>query len=138
MVAADGSSARNLSNGEGRKQKIAFRVQRLISPGEDDEEEDIRYLDPKKALTLRGVSEETRASGFFRGSFQGAPLRRLLWGDAAYQVRGQAQKADVLLLAASRFDQFPDLHVTDVSFATPRRVTPATSSASPLPGARPS
>ena len=32
-------------------------------------------------------------------------------------------EADVLLLATSRFDTYPDVHVTDAVFSAPRRLT---------------
>lgn len=123
LVAADGSSARNVTGGEGRKQKISWRVQRLQRPGEDEEDEDGRYLDTTRPMVLRGASEETRATGFYQGSYQGGPLKKLLWGDANYTVRGQARKADAILLSASRFDRFPDLHFTDAGFASPKQLT---------------
>lgn len=123
LVPADGSQARNLTAGEGRKQKIVFRVQRMRQPGDDDEDEDGRYVDNAKPLTLRGVSEETRASGFFRGSFQGGAPVKLLWGDANHTVRAQAKDKDVVLISASRFDQFPDLQRTNLEFRSPDKVT---------------
>jgi dipeptidyl aminopeptidase/acylaminoacyl peptidase len=119
---ADGRPARNLTEGEGRKTKTQLRVQR-IEPVEEGEDE--RGIDPAKPLYLRAVSEDTRATGFSRDSFEGAaPPRRLLWGDRNYRYTGRAREADVLLLTASRFDEYPDLHTTDSSF---QRLSKATS-----------
>ncbi|MBI5771837.1 MAG: S9 family peptidase [Verrucomicrobia bacterium] len=118
---ADGRAPKNLTAAHGRATKVALRVQRIDPIDEDDDE---RGVDPAKPLTLRGESEETRASGFFRTTFAatGAPTR-LLWGDKRYTYAGRAQEADVLVVTASRFDEFPDVHVTDASFA---RLTKAT------------
>ncbi len=117
----DNRPALNLTAGHGRANKLQYRVQRIEPIDEDDEE---RGLDPAKPLTLRGESEETRATGFFRTSFTAtAAPERLLWGDKRFTYAGRARDADTLLLTASRFDEFPDVHVTDASFATPRKMT---------------
>jgi dipeptidyl aminopeptidase/acylaminoacyl peptidase len=121
-VPADGAAARVLTAGAGRNEKIVFRVQRIAGPGE--EEDDARYADTAKPLFLRAQSEETRATGFYRTDYAGtAAPKRLLWGDRAYQVRAQAKDAEVVALTASRFDAFPDVHISDFTFAAPRKVT---------------
>jgi len=69
---------------------------------------------------LRGESEETRATGFFRTTFaaSGAP-DKLLWGDREFRYAGRALEADVLLVTAARFDTSRRLH--DEFIASPRR-----------------
>jgi dipeptidyl aminopeptidase/acylaminoacyl peptidase len=117
----DGRPARNLTEGEGRKSRTQFRVQRLEPEEEDDVE---RGLQTDRPLYLRGVSEETRATGIFRDSFSGnTPPQRLLWGDKNYQIAGRAREAEVVLVSASRFDEYPDLHQTDLTFRTLSKVT---------------
>ena len=118
---ADGRAPKNLTAGFGRANKISFRVQRIEPIEEDDDE---RGLDPAKPLVLRGESEETRATGFFRTSFAatGAP-EKLLWGDKNYHYASRALNADVLTVTAARFDEFPDVHVTDSSFAKLAKVS---------------
>jgi dipeptidyl aminopeptidase/acylaminoacyl peptidase len=121
----DGTQPRVLTAGVGRREKVVFRIQRVAAAGEEEEEgEDNRYADTARPLFLRAEHEDTRATGFYRTNYSGAASpTRLLWGDVAYQVRAQARSAEVLVLSASRFDAFPDLHVTDFSFASPRKVT---------------
>ncbi len=115
----DERAAKNLTAGHGRAQKIQLRVQRIEAFDEDDDE---RGIDPTKALTLRGESEETRASGFYRATFSAtAAPDRLLWGDKKYGYGGRAREADVLLLAGSRFNEYPDILVTDSSFSAPKK-----------------
>lgn len=117
----DGRPAKNLTAGYGRGAKVQLRVQRTEPIDEDDDE---RGLDPTKPLVLRGESEETRATGFFRTTFTAnAAPESLLWGDKNYRYVGRARDADALLITASRFDEFPDVHVTDSSFAKPRKLT---------------
>jgi dipeptidyl aminopeptidase/acylaminoacyl peptidase len=117
----DGRAPKNLTAGQGRANKLQFRVQRTEPIDEDDEE---RGIDPAKPLVLRGESEETRATGFFRTGFAAtAAPERLLWGDKNYRYLGRARDADALLITGSRFDEFPDVYVTDSSFAAPKKLT---------------
>jgi dipeptidyl aminopeptidase/acylaminoacyl peptidase len=117
----DGKAARNVTAGHGRATRTALRRQN-IEPV--DEEDDERGIDPAKPLVLRGENEDTRASGYFRTTLAATKApERLLWGDKNYRYTGRAQDADVLLITASRFDEYPDVHVTDSSFAAPRKAT---------------
>jgi dipeptidyl aminopeptidase/acylaminoacyl peptidase len=121
-VPGDGSAALNLSAGAGRAQRIEFRVVRTDLTGDEDEPD--LGIDPAKPLTLRGESEETRATGFFRASAitAGAPLK-LLWSDAAWRYVARAKNAEVFLISESRFDEYPDLRVTGPGFDAPKRIS---------------
>jgi len=103
QVAPDGSSAKNLTDGVGRKEQIAFRYVRL-----DPKE---RSIDPAKPLLLHADNEETRDSGFYRDKIGGGLPEKLLMGAKDYNNPTKARDADVLMLTASRFDEFPDVWV---------------------------
>jgi dipeptidyl aminopeptidase/acylaminoacyl peptidase len=121
QIFADGRPAKNLTAASGRATKTQFRVQRIEPVDEDDDE---RGIDITKTLTLRGESEETRASGFSQTRFDAsAAPRRLLWGDENFRYVARAKDADVLLVSASRFDEFPDYQTTDSAFAQPVKVS---------------
>lgn len=117
----DGRPARNLTHGFGRANKIILRVQDIAA---HEENEAWRGIDPAQPLILRGEHETTRASGFYAHGFNatGEP-RRLLWGNKQWRYAGRALDTDVLLLIASRFDEFPDVWRTDENFSTPQRIT---------------
>ncbi len=118
---AEGLTARNLTEGIGRKQKTQFRVARIEPVDEDD---DNRYIDPSKPLYLRAENQETFDTGFYVDSLTGsAEPKRLLWGAKAYRFATRAREADVLVLTAERYNEFPDLHVTDASFKTLKQVS---------------
>lgn len=124
QVHPDGRPARNLTAGHGRATRTILRVQR-IDP-RDDEGEEERGLDPAAPLHLRGESEDTRATGFFRAdpTAQAAPVR-LLWGESNHRYVGRAGGRDRHLVTRSRFDCFPDLHLTDSGLGGLRRLTRA-------------
>lgn len=116
----DGRPARNVTGGYGREHRIELRLQNL-EPNEPETE--TRGVDLAGALVFRGENEDTRDTGFFRFSPAGGPPERLLWAAKNFRYAGRALAADTLLLTASRFDEFPDVHVTDSGFTAPRKVT---------------
>jgi len=119
QVYTDGTAPRNLTGGAGRRAKIEFRIQRIEPPDEEEEP----GIDPQKPLVVRAESEETRETGFFRVPAGGGEPQRLLWGAKNYRYVTRARDADVLAITAQRFDEYPDVHITDSAFAAPRRAT---------------
>jgi dipeptidyl aminopeptidase/acylaminoacyl peptidase len=129
QVSPDGKTAKNLTDGLGRRRQIQFRVLRL----EQDDEQDNRGHDPAKPLVLSAVNEETRASGFWRDRIDGnAEPQQLLMMDKNLRAAGKAKDADVVLITASTFSEVPDLQVTDMNFTSPRKVTNTNPQREPL------
>ena len=121
QIFMDGRAAKNLTEGEGRKGQVVYRVERTEPVDEDDDE---RGIDPAKPLILRGENDVTHETGFYRDGFEGvAAPARLLSADKSLRFVGRAKDADVFLLTAQRFDEFPDVHVTDSTFKTLTKVT---------------
>jgi dipeptidyl aminopeptidase/acylaminoacyl peptidase len=118
QVAADGSSAIDLTAGEGRRQHIEFRYVR------GDAEE--KTIDPAKPLLLRAEDTVTHDSGFYttRLDAKEAP-KRLRMAARDYGQPLKAKDADVYLLTAQSYTQFPDLLVTDASFQELKKVSDA-------------
>lgn len=117
----DGRAPRNVTHGLGRQEQTVLRVQTVSVREPLDARQGI---DPQEDLVLRGESEATRASGFFVTRFDATTApRRLLWQDKQVQYVGRAAEANTLLLTASRFDLFPDLHTTTTDFANLRQVS---------------
>jgi dipeptidyl aminopeptidase/acylaminoacyl peptidase len=117
QVAPDGSSAKNLTDGVGRKEKIQFRYLRL-----DPQE---RGIDPAKPMLLRAEHEPTRDTGFYRDRIDGGLPEKLIMAAKNFSQPTKAKDADVLVLTASRFDEFPDLLLTDSDFKGLKKVSNA-------------
>ncbi|HKG47128.1 MAG TPA: prolyl oligopeptidase family serine peptidase [Pyrinomonadaceae bacterium] len=116
QIAPDGSRAKNLTDGVGRKVLTALRYSRL-----DPKE---RWIDPDKPMLLSAESEETRDSGFYRDKVNSdAPPQKLLMAAKNFNSPTKARDADVLIMTASRFDQFPDVWVTNSLFRELKRVS---------------
>lgn len=116
QIAPDGSRAKNLTDGVGRKEKTQLRYVRL-----DPKE---RSIDPDKPMLLQAENQETRDSGFYREKVNSDALpQKLLMAAKDFNNPTKAKDADVLIMTASRFDQFPDVWVTNSSFRELKRVS---------------
>ncbi len=118
-VKPDGSSARNLTSGEGRKQKIVFRY-RSIGDAPPS-------FPTSGSIYLSATDETTKATGNYRlrlGPTAFVP-EKLIMVDKALGAPTKAKNADVVVLTQSRFNEFPDLWITNTTFTTPTKVTNA-------------
>jgi dipeptidyl aminopeptidase/acylaminoacyl peptidase len=115
-VSPDGSRAKNLTDEVGRKSLTTLRYVRL-----DPKE---RWIDPDKPMLLQATNQETRDSGFYRDKVNSdAPPQKLLMAAKDFNSPTKARDADVLIMTASRFDQFPDIWVTNGTFRELKRVS---------------
>jgi len=115
QVSPDGSSAKNLTDGVGRRDKTVFRYVRL-----DPKE---RSIDPAKPLLLHAENEETRDSGFYRDKINGGLPEKLVMAAKDFNNPTKAKDADVLMFTASRFDEYPDIWVTGPTFKDLKKVS---------------
>ena len=111
------AKARCITEGFGRENNLSFRYVDL------DREKDT--VDPTKPILLKTVNTETMASGFYRDKVNGNALpEKLFMSDAGLGRRiAKARNADRLMFTYSRFDQFPDLRVSDLNFTVFKQVT---------------
>jgi dipeptidyl aminopeptidase/acylaminoacyl peptidase len=115
QVSPDGNGAKNLTDGVGRQSKIQLRYVRL-----DPKE---RSIDPAKPLLLHAENMETHDEGFYRDRVGGGMPDKLLMGTKGYNNPTKAKDADVLMFVAARFDEFPDIWVSDMSFKAPKKIS---------------
>jgi dipeptidyl aminopeptidase/acylaminoacyl peptidase len=117
QVAPDGSGAKNLTNGFGRKHKVQLRYVRL-----DPKE---KAIDATKPLLLRAENEECGDTGFYRTSAEGDDPTNLIMAAKSFSYPVKAKNADVLLFTASTFYDFPDLLITTSDFKDLKKVSDA-------------
>jgi len=115
QLSPDGTGAKNLTDGVGRREKIAFRYVRL-----DPKE---RSIDPGKPLLLHAENEETRDEGFYRDRIGGNLPEKLIMGAKGFNNPTKAKDADVLMFTAMRFDEFPDIWITGMDFKNLKKVS---------------
>jgi dipeptidyl aminopeptidase/acylaminoacyl peptidase len=95
---------------------------RLV-PSESDPRD--RWIDPAKPALFHAENLKTWQSGFFRGSLEGSEPKQLLLANKSFAMPVKARDADVYLLTAQSFSEFPDLAVTDGAFKELRKVSHA-------------
>lgn len=117
QIAPDGSSTKCLTDGLGRREKIEFRYASL-----DPQE---KSIDPAKPLLLRAENDWTHDAGFYRDRIDGGAPEKLLMSARNFSSPIKAKDAGVLLLTASRFDEYPDLQVADPDFKSLKKISDA-------------
>ena len=114
----DGTAPRMITNGHGRKTQTVFRYRSL------DAEE--RAIPTDKPLLLSANDDKTESSGFYRVSFTGtAAPDKVVMVDKAFGPVIKAKNADRVVFTQARFDEFPDLWVSDTSFKDMKKVSNA-------------
>jgi dipeptidyl aminopeptidase/acylaminoacyl peptidase len=123
-VSPDGTGARNITAGYGRAHDLRLRYVRTAS---DNPRE--RWIDGSQPLLLQAENLTTFDTGFFRtslnGSEAGGEPKLLVMSPKYMTAPVKAKDADVYLLTAQSFSEFPDLVTTDGSFQELRKVSDA-------------
>jgi dipeptidyl aminopeptidase/acylaminoacyl peptidase len=118
-VKPDGTGAHMITNGEGKKNELIFRY-RGLDPDE-------RTVPSTKALLLATTNDRTRASGIYRLASLAttAPPDKVVMIDKAFGPVTKAKSSDTVVFTLSRFEEFPDLWVSDTTFKDMKKVSNA-------------
>ncbi|HZL92839.1 MAG TPA: prolyl oligopeptidase family serine peptidase, partial [Vicinamibacterales bacterium] len=119
-IRPDGSAPRMITGGEGRKQQLVFRYRTW-----DTEE---RAIPLNKPMLLTTTNDVTKATGYYRLSVPatgGGTPEKIVMVDKAMGAPTKAKNADVVVFTQSRFEEFPDLWISDTSFRNPKKVSDA-------------
>jgi dipeptidyl aminopeptidase/acylaminoacyl peptidase len=101
----------------GREQKVVFRYVKL-----DPEE---RFIKANSEILLSSFEESTKASGYYRLSLATGELKKLLMSDHRYANTIKALQSDRILFTRENFTEFPDVWVSNLSLAAPKKITTA-------------
>jgi dipeptidyl aminopeptidase/acylaminoacyl peptidase len=118
-IKPDGTGAHMVTSGEGRKQRLAYRY-RSLDPDEE-------VVPSNRPLLLSATNDDTRATGFYRvqSLANTAAPEKLIMLDKAFGVPTKAKTADTLVFTLSRFEEFPNLWVSDSSFRNMQKISDA-------------
>jgi len=118
-VKPDGTGARMVTSGEGRKQELVFRYRSL-----DPEETTVPV---NKPLLLAATNDRTRASGFYRVASLAATAapEKVVMLDKSFGAVTKAKNADTVVFTLSRTEEFPDLWISDPAFKDMKKVSNA-------------
>jgi len=117
-IEPDGTSPRMVTNGDGRSNQVVFRYRSL-----DPEE---RAIPTDKPLLLSANDDKTESSGFYRVAYGGAAApEKIVMVEKSFGPIIKARNADRVVFTQARFDEFPDLWVSDTSFRGMKKVSNA-------------
>jgi len=109
------SEAINLTGGEGRKNKITFRVIRL-----DPEQ---RFFREKEKLLLSAYHNMKKHYGFFSCRVGASGVRKLIEEEKRFRFLAKARKVEVLMYTRESYQEFPDIWISDLEFSSPEKIT---------------
>ena len=117
-ISTDGAKPNCLTGGEGRKADTVFRVIDL-----DPDEETIP---PNSQLRLEAYHDLEKHDALFTIGTTGGALTRLYGtGKHSLELIAKAENVDRVLFTRERYDEFPDLWISNVSFEKPTKMTDA-------------
>jgi len=117
-IVPDGSKARMITNGVGRRDKLVFRYQNL--------DPDRKTVPAKEPIVLTATNDLTKASGAYGVTLANpADPAKVIMLDKLFDDLLKAKNADVYAFTWQRFDEFPNLWVSDANFAGARKVSDA-------------
>lgn len=117
-IRPDGTNARMITAGEGRKQGLVFRY-RSLDP-------ELRTVPSTGPVLLSVTNDVTKASGFYRITLSATTApEKVIMLDKAFGFPTKAKNADRLVFTLSRFEEFPNLWVSDGNFGNMQKVTDA-------------
>lgn len=112
-------SARNLTNGFGRKHQLQLRYVPL-----EIEDLESRRL-PTDGLVLSAAHEVNRSTGFYKLPAGGGEPAKLIHGDKLMSGLIKAKKADAVLFTQQSFVEFPDLWSAKLDLVSPTKISNA-------------
>jgi acetyl esterase/lipase len=117
-VLPDGTKARMITNGIGRRDKITFRATRL-----DPDKKTVPAAEP---IILLATNETTKASGAYRVTLANpADPSKIVMVDKSFGGLQKAKNAEVYVHTEQRFEEFPNLWVSEADLSSARKVSDA-------------
>lgn len=103
------ATASRITLGEGRKNKIEFRVEVL--------DREVLSIDPEEPLILNAFHEMTKESGYYttRLDAKAAP-KKLIFTPNRYYGLTKAKNSEEVLVRKSTYVENPDVYLTDLTF----------------------
>ncbi len=118
QVPTAGGTPLNVTGKAGRAAQITFRVVTL-------DPENRGAVNSSEPLLLTAYHNREKNWGFYSASFAKPGVERRLDEKKLFRFIGKAKKADAILYSREDYGEFPDVWVSDLSFAQPKKVSDA-------------
>ncbi|MDN3205876.1 alpha/beta hydrolase family protein [Algoriphagus sediminis] len=113
----DPDSGEGLRLTEGRKKTLAYRYVKL-----DDE---ARFISEEEPWLLSTFNEKNKYGGFSEYNPKSGSINQLIEGPYSFGRPRMAQASDEIMLTRESFEEFPNIHATDMSFSNLTQVSDA-------------
>jgi len=117
QVPVAGGAPVNMTGNAGRNASMTFRVV-AVDP-------ESRALSSKESLLLTAYHNKEKNWGFYAASFAKPGVQKRLDEPKLFRFLAKAKKTDTVLYTRQSYGEFPDIWVSDVTFAKPRKVSDA-------------
>jgi dipeptidyl aminopeptidase/acylaminoacyl peptidase len=118
-VLPDGSKARMVTDGMGRRDKLIFRYIGL--------DREVKTIPAKEPIVLSATDDTSKSSGAYRVTLSSpaGPVKVVMQDKLFDRRLMKAKNADVYTFTWQRFEEFPDLWVSGPDFSDARKVSDA-------------
>jgi dipeptidyl aminopeptidase/acylaminoacyl peptidase len=118
QIPTAGGPAANVTGKAGRASEITFRVVSLDSEARNS-------VSSKEPLLLTAYHNREKNWGFYAASFGKPGVEKRLDEKKLFKFVGKAKKAAAVLYSREDYGEFPDVWVSDLAFAQPKKVSDA-------------
>ena len=117
QIPATDNDALCLTNGEGRRQAVQFRV--------ESTDRDATSFGSGQPLLLSSFHDVEKSFGFYTAQAGRPGVVKRIHEPKRFRFLAKAEKADTVLFTRESYGEFPDLWISDATFARPIRVSTA-------------
>ncbi len=110
----DGSAV-NLTDDEGRKNELTFRIKKL--------DDDKKFFDEDEELLLTAFHNKKKHTAIYKAKVDEVGITEVISENKKIEINSKAKKSDDILFTRETYDEFPDLWVTADMFETRKRLT---------------
>jgi len=108
----------NLTQGEGKRQQVVFRREKL-----NNEEESIN---PKDPLMLSAFNEINKKDGFYEADINGETVPKVLvFTDHRYTGLTKSEESDRVIVRRSTYQDYADIYATDLKLGEMKKISNA-------------
>ncbi len=117
VIPTAGGEPMSLTGKAGRTRGVTFRVVTL--------DPDARGLSSREPVLLTAYHNAEKSWGFYAASFVKPGLQARVDDKKLFKFVAKAKRADTLIFTREDYREFPDVWVSDLAFAKPRKVSDA-------------
>jgi len=116
-VPTSGGTPIMLTNGQGRKNDLTFRIQRM--------DKEARFFRIEETLLLTAYHNKKKFTAFYEVTIGKPGIRRLMDGEKKFSFVAKAADAPLILITRESYAEFPNLWVASTNFQDAKQISNA-------------